>query len=822
MGATLTSARSSKTTMFMATLVHDLRYAVRTLRRDAGFAVFAIAIVGLGIGASATVFSVLNALLLRPLPFADPERLVWITNHDTSGLSGQTTQVGHMLDLRERTQSLSELAGYFAFYGVGDTVLTGRGEPERLNAVPVSDNFFHILGVQPQLGRTFTAEECKWNGPKAVLLSHDVWTRRFAADPAVVATSVTLNGEPHTVVGVLPESFDFASIFAPGNRFELYLPFPLTPETNRWGNTMAMIGRLKPGVSSAQAQSEVRTLAAQISREHSERNSFEGYVAPLAAHVNGRMRLALWVLAGAVGVVMLIVCANLSNLLLARTAARQKEIAIRTALGADRRRLVVQMLTEGALLSFSGGVLGLLLAVVGTRALSRLEAMSVPLLQSVHADMTTLGFTFGIAVVTGIVFGLAPAFQTPEALLHDALKDTGRGSTGGRRRTWMRNVLVVSEISFACVLLVGAGLLLRSFIRVLDVNLGFRPAHAMTIRVDPDRSYSTREQRIAYFDEVLRRVRAIPGVDGAAITDALPLGRNRTWGARAKGVVYERGKVPLAFPRIVSDGYAAAMGMPVLAGRDLSDRDTASGEPVIVINQTMARTLWPDQDPLGKIVLNACSNADRRVVGVVGDVRHLALEQTSGNEMYIPMRQCGDQPSADLVIRSTLPEGQTASAVRMALKPLAPNLAANELRTLQQLVDKSVSSRRFVLLMLGGFALFALVLASLGIYGLISYSVTQRTQEIGIRMALGASARDVQRRIVIQTLRMAAIGMTIGGVCSLALTRSVSGLLFDVTPTDPATFAGMLLVLGTVAGLAGYLPARRASRIDPLVALRIE
>ena len=804
-----------------ATPVQDLRYAVRTLRRDRGFAIFAITIVGLGIGASATVFSVLNALLLRPLPFDDPQRLVWITNHDTSGLSGQTTQVGHMLDLRERTQSLTELAGYFAFYGVGDTVLTGRGEPERLNGVPVSDNFFHILGVRPQLGRTFSAEECRWNGPKAVLLSHDLWTRRFAADPAIVGASVTLNDEPHAIIGVLPASFDFASVFAPGSRFELYFPFPLSPETNRWGNTMAMIGRLKPGVSTAQAQSEIRTLGGQISREHPERNSFEGYVAPLAAHVNGRMRLALWVLAGAVGVVMLIVCANLSNLLLARTAARQKEIAIRTALGAGRRRLVAQMLTEGVVLSFSGGVLGLLLAIAGTRALARLDAVNVPLLQTVHADTTTLGFTFGIAILTGIVFGLAPAFQTPEAMLHDALKDSGRGSTGGRRRTWARNVLVVSEISFACVLLVGAGLLLRSFIRVLDVNLGFHPAHALTIRVDPDKSYSTRDQRIAYFDEVLRRVRAISGVEGAAITDALPLGRNRTWGAGAKGVVYERGKYPLAFPRIVSDGYAAAMGIPVLAGRDISDRDTTASEPVIVINETMARTLWPGQDPLGKVVLNSC-NAERRVVGVVGDVRHLALEQASGNEMYIPMRQCGDQPSSDLVVRSTLPDGQTAGAVRAALKPLAPNLATNEVRMLQQLVDKSISSRRFVVVMLGGFALFALVLASLGIYGLISYSVTQRTQEIGIRMALGASARDVQARIVIQTLGMAAIGMAIGAVGSLALTQSVSGLLFGITPTDPATFAGMLLVLGIVAALAGYLPARRASRIDPLVALRTE
>jgi predicted permease len=806
--------------MSISTLRQDLRYTRRTLRRDAGFAAFAILIAGLGIGASATVFSVLNALLLRPLPFASPERLVWVTNQDSSGLSGQTTQVGYMLDLRERTQTLSELAGYFAFYGVGDNVLSGRGEPERLNGVPVSDNFFQVLGIQPLLGRTFTAEECQWHGPKAVLLSHNLWARRFASDPSIVGTSVIINDEPHRIIGVLPESFDFASVFAPGSRFDLYLPFPLSPETNRWGNTMAMIGRLKPGVSPSQAQSEIRTLAAQASREHPERNQFKGYVMPLSAHVNGKMRPALWVLAGAVGVVMLIVCANLSNLLLARTASRQKEIAIRTALGASRRRLIAQMLTEGIVLSSSGGALGLLLAIGGTRALAHLDAMNVPLLQRAHVDPATLLFTLAVALVTGVVFGLTPAFQTPEPMLHDALKDASRGSTGGRR-AWVRNGLVVSEIAFACVLLVGAGLLLRSFIRVLDVDLGFRPSRAMTIRVDPDASYSTPERKTAYFDEVLRRVRSIPGVESAGITDALPLGRNRTWGTRAKGVTYERGRGVFFFPRIVSDGYVPALGIPLISGRDISERDTAASEPVIVINESAARALWPGQDPIGKIVLGSCA-PERHVVGVVGDVRHLALEQASGNEMYIPMRQCGDQPSADLVIRTTRDQTPVAAAVREALKPLTPSVAGNEFRTLQQLVDKSVSPRRFVMLMLVGFALFALVLASLGIYALISYSVGQRTQEIGIRMALGASARDVQIRIVAQTLRMAAVGMIVGVIGAWLLTRSLNGLLFGVTAADPVTFAGMLTALAVVAALAGYVPARRASRIDPVVALRSE
>jgi predicted permease len=807
--------------MALDDLLQDLRYTGRTLRRDAGFTTFAVLIAGLGIGASATVFSVVHTLLLRPLPFAEPRQLVWIANRDSSGLSEQTTQVGHMVDLRERTQSLSAIAGYFAFYGVGDNLLSGSGEPERLSGVPVSDNFFDVLGVKPQIGRVFNAGECKWNGPKAVMLGHGIWQRRFNSDPAIVGTSLILNDEPHLVVGVLPASFEFASVFAPGSHFDLYFPFPLSPETNRWGNTMAMIGRLKPGVSVEQARAEIRTLAGRISAEHPERNRFQGNVKPLAEQVSGRVRLAVWVLAGAVGMVMLIVCANLSNLLLARTATRHKEVAIRTALGAGRRRLLAQLLTEGIVLSCSGALLGLLLAVAGTRALARLDAVSIPLLHDVRTDATALAFTLGIAIVTGIVFGLAPALQLRGTALTSALNDAARGSTEGRQRALLRNLLVVAEVAFACVLVVGAGLLIRSFIRVLDVEMGFQPARAMTIRVDPDSRYSTREQKIAYFDEVLRRVKELPGVEAAGITDAIPLGRNRTWGAPAKGVTYQRGTFPLAFPRVVSEGYAAAMGIPLIAGRDIAASDTPTSEPVMVVNETMARTLWPGQDPIGKYVLGACAN-ERRVVGVIGDVRHLALEQSSGNEMYIPMRQCGSQPSADLVVRSALPAPQLVVAIRAKLQPLAANLPGNDFRTLQQIVDRSVSPRRFLVLLLGSFAGFALLLASLGIYGLISYSVNQRTQEIGIRMALGASARDVQGGIIRQTLKLAAIGMALGTIASWIMAQSAGGLLFGVTARDPGTFLAMLLVLTIVAIVAGYLPARRASRIDPMVALRAE
>jgi predicted permease len=801
---------------WLDSIVKDLRYSIRSLRRDAGFAAFAILIVGLGIGASSTLFSVVNALLLRPLPFYDPQRLVWVTNYDTAGLSGQTTQVGHLNDLREQNHSFADMAGYFAFYGVGDNVLGGQ-TPERVSSVPVSCNFFPVLGLEPDLGRQFTAEECKWNGPKAVLLSHGFWERRFASDRSIVGRPLIIDNAPVTVAGVLPASFDFSSIFAPGSHIDMFAPFPLSAETNRWGNTMAIVARLKPGVSVKSAQAELKILAAHITQAHPERNSFEGHVAPLADHVSGRMRLALMVLAGAVGVVMLIVCANLSNLLLARTASRQKEIAIRTALGAGQWRLIGQMLTEGVALSCCGAALGVVLALLGTRALAHLDAINIPLLENVRTDGTALAFTLAMAIATGILFGLAPALQIPAAALHDVLKDTNRGSTEGKGRGWVRGALVVSDIAFACVLLVGAGLLIRSFMKVLDVNLGFNPERVASLRVDPDRDFKTQEEANAYFDEVLRRAKSVPGVVGAGLTDALPLGRNRSWGLGVKGRTFPKGQGPVAFVRVVSDGYIGAMGIPIRSGRDLSERDGASDDQVALINETMARTLFPGEDAVGKIIL---TDKERRVVGVVGDVRHLALEQGAGMEFYQPVRQGRDWAGLDLVVRTTLPPEQFASAIRAALKPIAPNLPGNDFRLVQQLVDKAVSPRRFVVLLLGGFALFALILASLGIYGVISYSVNQRTQEIGIRMALGASAGTLQARIILQTLGLAAAGMAIGAVGSWILSRWLSGMLFETTASDPVTFVGMLVVLGTVSAVAGYLPARRASRIDPSVALR--
>ncbi len=811
--------RDPRSLPFLEVLGKDVRYAGRTLRRDYGFAVFAILIVGLGVGASCTIFSVVNTLLIRALPFRDPERLAWIANHDdaTGDMSAKTTQVDHFLDMREKNQSFTDMAAYMAFYGVGDAKLISDGEPERLTSVPVSQNFFALLGVEPKIGRQFSAEECKWNGPKAVMLTDPIWRRKFGADPNIVGRVLPFDGGPATVVGVLPASFDFSTVFTPGSRVDIFEPFPLSPETNRWGNTLSIVGRLKPGVTVKSAQAEATVLGTLDKQAHQDRNDFEPKLYTLTEHVSGKLRPALLVLATAVGVVMLIVCANLSNLLLARGATRQKEIAIRAALGAGKLRLIRQMLTESLMLSCCGAVLGLVLALVGTRVLTHLTAVSIPLLGEVHVDASVLGFTLIVAVATGLIFGLVPALQVRDLKLYDTLKDSTRGSSQGRGHAWIRNALVVSEIGLACVLLVGAGLLIRSFLRVLDVNMGFQPERAAAVRIDPNSSYKTQEQRNAYFSEALRRVNDVPGIEGAGLSDALPLGHNRSWGIAAKGVQYTPETFPVGFPRIISDGYFHAMGIPLEKGRDFSERDDKGTLQVIILNHTCARNLWPGQDPIGKIVTE---DVDRTVVGVVGDVHHMALEQGSGNEFYIPIRQTGDYGSVDLVARTSMPTAELAAKLREALRPIEPDLPTQNLRTLQTLVDRAVSPRRFVVILLGGFAGFALILASLGIYAVISYSVNQRRQEIGIRMALGASAEMLQRSILLQTLGLAAVGMVAGMGASWVLARALSGMLFGVTPGDPLTFAGMVVILAAVAGAAGYLPARRASRIEPMSALR--
>jgi predicted permease len=799
---------------WLESLASDLKYGYRGMCRNAGSTLFVILIVGLGIGGASTVFSVVNALLLRPLPFRDPAQLVWISNAEN-----YSTQAEHYSDLREQNQSFSDLAGWAGVYNSGDQELTGTGEPERLTSVPVTENLFTLLGVQPAIGRSFTREECqgKYSAPPAMLLSDSFWRRRFAADPKVVGQTLTLNNHPVIVAGVLPASFDFASVFAPGTPIDIFIPWPLTDQTKPAGNTMAVVGRLKPGVTVEGAQAEFTVLAKQLVSQHPERNPMRPRLVPLEQHVSGQVRPALLVLMCAVGVVMLIVCANLSHLQMARMGARQKEMAVRAALGAGRFRLLRQVLTESVALSCCGAALGLLLAVAGTRGLAHLHAFNLPLLESVRVDGSTLAFTFLAAVASGVLFGLAPALQVPAYKLREGLQDAGRESSGPHG--WFRDALVVSQFALACVLLVGAALLMQSFVRVLDVNLGFQPVHAAALRIDPGVRISSLAQQDSFIDDVLHRARSIPGVTAAGISDVLPLDGDRGWQVSAKGQVYDKDHHPEAFIRVVSDGYFEALGIALKSGRAFTESDRASSEPVVMVNETMARTLWPGQDAVGQMVTQ---DGGRRVVGVVADVHHGGPESLGGSEMYLPMRQTGDYAAMKLVVRTALPPESLAAGIRMALRPIDPNLPVTEFQTLQGLVDKVVSPRRFLVILLSGFAGFALLLASLGIYALISYSVNQRTKEIGIRMALGASASLVRRGVLTSTLRLALAGVALGTVGSFAFSTWIESLLFGTTPTNPAVFSGVSLLLCVVALVAAYFPARRASRIEPLQALRTE
>jgi predicted permease len=798
-------------------LLQDLRYALRTLRRDPGFTLFAVLIIGLGIGASATVFSVINALLLRPLPFRDADHLVWIANGSDDGVREYMTQPQHYLDLEDQTRTFAELAAYNSFYRRGDAKLTGDGDPERLTRVAVSGNFFPLLGVQPILGRTFSAEESQPNGPGVVLVSHALWTRHFAADPNIVGRALTLNERPYTIIGVLPATFDFGAMFSPGLRVDLFGPYPITPRTGG-GNTVAIVGRLAPGASLDAARAEFTAFGAQLTQSHPDRNPLHPSLKPLDQRVNGRFRPALVLLAWAVGVVMLIVCANLSNLQLARLSSRQQELAIRVALGAGRRRLLQQLLTESLVLSGAGALLGLAIAAAGTRIVSGLQAFDIPLLTRVQLDAAAFGVIVLMAVITALIFGLMPALQVPALTIQGALKEHARGASDGKRHAWIRGALVVSEITLAFVLLVGAGLLIRSLLRVLDVNLGYRTERIAELRVDPSRAYADRARRNVYYDEALARTRGTAGISGAAVTDLLPLDDFRSFGIFAEGQAYSREHAPPeASIRVVSDGFFETMGISILHGRDFTPRDAPASEPVVIVNDLLARALWPGQDPIGQRIRQGGDL--RRVVGVVAAV-HVVLEGTLTNELYLPIRQTDDYPSVHLIVRTDLPPATLASSVRTALAPIEPDLPNREWRTLRELMDKAVSPRRFVVWLLAGFSAFALVLASLGIYGLISYAVTRRTAEIAIRMALGASARDVQTRILLQTLSLAGIGMLIGLAASWLLGRVLTGLLFGVTATDPMTFAAMVLLLAFVSAIAGYLPARRASRIDPITALR--
>jgi predicted permease len=539
----------------------------------------------------------------------------------------------------------------------------------------------------------------------------------------------------------------------------------------------------------------------------------------LEKHVSGQLRPALVVLMCAVGVVMLIVCANLSHLQMARLAARQKEMAMRAALGAGRFRLLRQVLTESVVLSCCGAMLGFLLAIAGTRALAHLHTVELPLLATIRVDGSTLAFTILAALASGVLFGLAPALQVSRNKLREGLQETGRESTGGRGHAWFRDGLVVSQFALACVLLVGATLLMQSFLHVLDVNLGFQPERAAALRIDPSFRITSFGQQNAFIDQVLERTRATPGIVAAGVADVLPLDGDRSWQVGAKGQVYDKNNHPEAYIRIVSDGYFEALGVPLKAGREFNAGDRAGSEPVVMVNEDLARTLWPGRNAVGQMVTQ---DGGRRVIGVVGDVHHGGPERLGGSEMYLPMRQTGDYEAMHLVVRTTLRPSSLATSIKLALRPIDPNLPVTDFQTLQSLVDKVVSPRRFLVILLSGFAGFALLLASLGIYALISYSVHQRTKEIGVRMALGASSWLVRRGVLTKTLRLALGGVALGTLGSFLMSQWIESLLFGTTAANPAVFSGVSLLLCAVALVAAYVPARRASSIDPMRALRAE
>jgi predicted permease len=814
--------RESRGLPGLETLFQDLRYTVRTLGRDRGFATIAILILALGIGANVVVFSVVNTILLRPLPFYDPSRLVWIAPENEKGLSGSTYSVDAYEDLRAMNHSYEDVTGYFAFSTEDNYKLTGRGIPLPVTGIMVAGNFFHVLGVEPFLGRQFRPEESLKGGPPAVMLAYPFWKKQFNGDRSLVGKAIALDGKPATVAGVLPESFDFGAAFSPGAKVDMLTPL-IMDDIRYEGNTIAIIGRLKPGVTLEQSRTEAKTLFPQFywgKKFPDSKGNYTAYPMFLKEYVSGKLRRSLVVLWSAVGLILLIVCVNLSNLMLARSAARSKEFALRSALGAGRARLIRQLLTESLVLAGAGAALGLGLAYAMLRYLAHQGSIALPLLSSVSLDGTAIGWSLLITVSTAILFGLMPGIKASRANVQEALKDGGHGTTEGRQHEKMRTALVVSEVALACILLVGAGLLMRSFLRVLDVDLGFQPSTAAAVRVDYDDGGKA-DKRTAILQNIAQRVGGLPGIEAVGFSDNLPLDRNRSWGPpRIKGKTYKQGELPSAFVYIISPGYLKAMGMR-LRGRDFTWQDNDKSEGAVVLNETAAKGLWPGEDAVGKMAV--MGKKDVRVIGVIADVSDTNVEGKSGWQMYLPMMQSDWGPDgAVLVVRSKIPPAQLAGSVMRTLREINPNQAAVEFRPMQRLVDHAVSPRQFFMLLVGAFAALGLVLASLGIYGVISYSVTRRTQEIGVRMALGASPGNVQRGVLSKTMRMAVIGIGVGVVGSIAVAHLIASLLFGTTPTDPITFVAMAVLLGMVAALAGYLPARRASRINPMVALRNE
>jgi len=814
-------------TDYWADALQDLRFILRTLRLDAGFAVVAILILALGIGANIAVFSVVNTILLRPLPFPNSQQLVRIVERDAkSNESGKTYTADATQDFQQQNRSLQSVSGYFAFTGPNNFKLSGNGQPLPATGMLVAQGFFETLGVAPAAGRLFRHEEFLHHAQVAALLSYPYWKRQFKGDRSIIGQTVDLsdkvdlNNKSIVVVGVLPETFDFGAVFSPGAKVDLFVPY-IMDDFRDDGNDLALVGRLKPGISIAQAQNEADTLFPQFYFEHKHPEYGKGYTAQLTdlkQYVSGKLRRSLIVLWCAVGLILLIVCVNLSNLLLARAAARSKEFAMRSALGAQRSRILCQLLTESLVLAISGAALGLGLAWVVLAWLVHQGSVALPLLSMVRLDGAALAWTLVIAIAAAVLFGFAPALRMSSENLQESIKDGGHGASEGRRHDRLRSALVVSQVSLACVLLVGAGLLLRSFLRVLDIDLGFEPSRAAAVSVDYDDGGNPAKQA-AIWQNVVSRASQIPGVEAAGISDNLPMSRNRGWGIAAKGQGPPKNEdfIPV-FVYIVSPGYLKAMGMHLLAGRDVSWDDLVNNRNVVIINESVARKLWPGQNPIGRIAIAGGQSAE--VIGVIADLRETSAEDEATAQMYLPATKQFGPEGSYLVLRSHMAPASLATSVMRTLRDINPAQSASEFKPIKGLVDHATSPRRFFVLLVGVFAGLGLLLASLGIFGVISYSVTRQTQEIGIRMALGASRSRVQLDVIARTLRLVLVGIGIGVVASLAVARLIASLLFHTAPTDPLTFAGMAALLAGVALFAGYLPARRASKIDPMVALR--
>jgi putative ABC transport system permease protein len=805
--------------------LQDVRYTFRTLRRDPGFAAISILILALAIGANIAVFSVVNTLLLRPLPFPDSRQLVWIAPRPTGcGLSCATYSADAYEEFREQSRVYQGVTGYMAFTTADNLRLTGHGEPEPATGFEVIGDFFQVLGVQPAMGRLFMHDESRGPHPIA-LLSSVYWRRQFASDPAIVGKAVEVNGTPITIVGVLPDSFDFGAVFSPGAKIDLFTPLDLNLERD-WGNIVTFIGRLKPGVTVTQALDDANRVAPSMYFNVKYPDTLGRYKGdlipvPLKDYVTGKLRRSLIALWCAVGAILLIAGVNLSNLLLARAVARAKEFAVRGALGASRGRIVRQLLMESLVLSSAGAALGLGLALLLIAWLAHQGSVALPLLSSLRIDGQAIGWTVLVAVFTAMIFGLLPGLRIASGNLQEMLKDSGPGAGLGRKHERVRAALVIFEVALACVLLVSAGLLLRSFVKVLDVDLGFQPDRSASIKVDYDDSAPTEEARQAkrgeIFQQIIARVTALPGVEAVGISDYLPLGPNREWDTPVpKGKIFSPGELPDPLVYVITPGFIRAMGIH-MHGRDFTWADGPHSERVVLINASAARVYWPGEDAVGKILMR--DKEEDRVVGVVDDVHEETVEGGTGSQIYYPAMQQGPS-SAQLAVRTSLPPATLAASVLRALRELNPTQPSAEFRPIQTIVDRAVSPRRFFMLLVAAFAGLGLLLAALGIYGVISYSVTQQTQAIGIRMALGASVGHVQRQVLAGTLRLALAGMVLGTLLALAVARLISSLLFATSSWDLPTYLGMALALLVIAAISGYIPARRASGVNPMEVLR--